>query len=93
YDLESFGIMGEDSTIGSVYVVTKEENITPLHEKIKNAIKSSGASGGASTMMGGGILARIIGNDTTQTKDIVMNILRHVREICTGHITPEIRKS
>ena len=93
YDLESFGIMGEDSTIGSVYVVTKEENITPLHEKIKNAIKSSGASGGASTMMGGGLLARIIGSNTTQTKDIVMNILRHAREICTGHITPEIRKS
>lgn len=93
--LTSFGILGDSAVVGSVYVLTRKENVPGLHGKIRGVISAGGGvSGGASTTKGGsGLMVRILGNEAGAVKDTVLEIARHAREACVGFSCSGVRKS
>lgn len=93
--LASFGILGDSTVVGSVYILTKKENIPGLYEEVRGAISMGrNLSGGTSVIKdGSGLLVRMLGNDTEAVKDMVLEVLRHVRETCAGFMFSGVRKN
>ena len=92
--LASFGILGDSTVVGSVYIIT-EKNVPVLCKEISEMISGMyGILGGASMIKDdGGVIVRILGCHTEHVKNAILDIARHAREKCTGFSSSEIRKS
>ncbi|KAF6243284.1 urease accessory protein [Nitrosopumilus sp. b1] len=92
--LASFGILGENEVLGTVYIVTKKENIEPIKESIHQIIEESGILGGASILPGdSGIIVRFLGKKTDKIKDVIYKTSGIVRKQVLGAPFSVIRKS
>ncbi len=93
--LLSFGILGDYTIIGSVYVLSKKDSILKLHGIISNIIsKNSEISGGVSYMKDDtGLLVRILGNQTELVKDMILEMVGVVRQIAIDAPFFGIRKN
>ncbi len=92
--LASFGVLGDSSVAGSVYILTEGKNVRDLHGRIRGVVSGGGVSGGASVMRdGNGLLVRILGSRTEDVKDAVLGVVGHVRQACIGAPFSGIRKS
>ena len=93
--LTSFGILGNNDILGSVYILTKAENIQELYKEINSLIsKCNEISGGVGIMnKDTGVLVRILGEETEQVKDIILKIVAFVRKRVIGIAFSGIRKN
>ena len=93
--LASFGVLGDSTVAGSVYILAKKEDVQELHGKIRGVFSgAAGVSGGASTVKdGGGLLVRVLGDGTEEVKGTVLEVVRHVRETCAGLPFSGVRKT
>jgi len=93
--LSSFGILGDHTIVGSVYVLTKRRNVPRLHEKISMLVsENKKIAGGVSYMKNDtGLLVRILGNETEPVKGAVLDITGSVRSAAIGAPFPGIRKN
>ena len=92
--LTSFGVLGDNTVAGSVYIIT-EKKVPELCKEISEMISdTSGILGGASTIKDDeGVIVRILGCHTEYVKNAILEIARHTREKCTGFSSSEVRKS
>lgn len=91
---EAFGVLGGNATTGSVYILTKRQNVPGLQKEIGDMIAESNVSAGVSTVKDGtGLLVRILSDRTDATKDVILEIAELVRRRCTGFSCSGIRKS
>lgn len=93
--LASFGVLGDSTVVGSVYILTKKENVPGLYEEIRPAtyLGVDVSAGASITKDGSGLLVRILGKETEAVKDIVQEVLRHARKTCAGFGFSGIRKN
>ena len=93
--LTSFGILGNHTVVGSVYILTKKQNILELYEKINTLIsRNKKISAGASIMKNDtGLLVRILGCETELVKNTILEIVTSVRKTSIGALFSGIRKN
>lgn len=93
--LTSFGILGDSTVVGSVYILTKKDNVVGLHEKLKGVISVGiNVYGGASIIKdNSGVYVRILGKQTEAVKDVIQKILSETRHACAGFGFSAIRKN
>ncbi len=93
--MSSFGILGKYTIVGSVYILTKKENVFEIHDKINSQVfKNKKIIGGASIMKNNsGILVRILGNETEIVKKTIFDIARLIRKQVLNAPFSEIRKN
>ena len=93
--LTSFGILGNHTVVGSVYILTKKQNIPELYEKINILIsRNKKISAGVSVMKNDtGLLVRILGCETELVKNTILEIITSVRKTSIDVLFSGIRKS
>ena len=95
YDMKIKGILGKYNIVGTVYVLTKKNQIEKLEEKIYEKIqKSELVSIGTSILPNeSGIIVKILGNNTEDVFDKIYDVLKITRkEILEAEFT-KIRKN
>ena len=93
--LKNFGILGEYSIVGTVYILTRKENVMELENSINENIKKTDAiSMGTSILPDeSGIVIRILGNKTENISDVIFKILEISRKKILGASFSKIRKN
>lgn len=93
--LQDFGILGEHKIIGTVYILTKKENIIELENTINKDIRHTPlVSVGTSILPDeSGIIIRILGNKTDSVFDVIFNVLEITRKKTLGASFSKIRKN
>jgi len=93
--MSSFGILGKYTIVGSVYILTKKENVFEIYDKINSlAFQNKKIIGGASIMKNdSGILVRILGNETEIVKKTIFDIAGLIRKQVLNAPFSEIRKN
>jgi len=93
--LKDFGILGAYSTVGTVYVLTRKENVVDLENSINQKIRNSdGVSVGTSILPDeSGIIIRILGNKTDNIFDVVFKTLEISRRKILGAPFSKTRKN
>jgi len=92
--MSSFGIMGKYTIVGSVYILTKKENVFEIHDKINSLVfQNKKIIGGASIMKNdSGLLVRILGNETENVKKTIFDMVGLIRKQVLNVPFSEIRK-
>lgn len=93
--MSSFGILGKYTIVGSVYILTKKENVFEIYDKINSLVfQNKKIIGGASIMKNdSGILVRILGNETEIVKKTIFDIAGLIRKQVLNAPFSEIRKN
>jgi len=93
--MSSFGIMGKYTIVGSVYILTKKENVFEMQNQINSLVfQNKKIIGGASIMKNdSGILVRILGNETERVKKAIFDIAGLIRKQVLNVQFSEIRKN
>ncbi|MBL7001468.1 MAG: urease accessory protein UreD [Nitrosopumilus sp.] len=80
--LKNFGVLGEYKVVGTVYVLTRKEDVIELENTInRNIVNIDGVSVGTSILPDeSGIIIRILGNKTDNVFDIISKILEITRK-------------
>jgi len=95
YNMKIKGILGKYNIVGTVYVLTKKNQIEKLEEKIyENIQKSELVSIGTSILPNeSGIIVKILGNNTEDVFDKIYDVVKITRkEILEAEFT-KIRKN
>jgi urease accessory protein len=93
--LQNFGVIGEYQTVGTVFILTKKENVEELEMTInEKIIKTDTISAGTSILPDeSGIILRILGNKTEDVSNLVFKTLEICRKKCLGSTFSKIRKN
>jgi len=93
--LKDFGILGDYKITGTVYVLTRKENVIELENAINKNIKNTEkVSAGTSILPDeSGIIIRILGNKTDSIFDMIFKILEISRKKILGASFSKIRKN
>jgi len=93
--LKDFGILGDYKITGTVYVLTRKENVIELENAINENIKNTKkVSAGTSILPDeSGIIIRILGNKTDSIFDMIFKILEISRKKILGASFSKIRKN
>jgi len=93
--LKSFGILGEYGVVGTVYIITKKENMIELENILNQFFQDmNGISIGTSiTPDESGIIIRILSNKTEDIFDVIFRILEIIRKKILGASFSGIRKN
>jgi len=80
--LTDFGILGENQTVGTVYILTRKENVIELENTINEDIKKTElVSIGTSILPDeSGLIIRILGKKTDSVFDVIFKILEISRK-------------
>ena len=94
-DLKNFGVLGDYSIVGTVYILTGKENIGRLENSIIESIeKSEQVSAGTSILADeSGIIIRILGIKTESVFDEIFKILEISRKEILGAAFSKMRKN
>ncbi len=94
-NLKSFGVLGEYSIVGTVYIFTRKEKIIELENSInQNLTKIDKISVGTSILPDeSGIIIRILGNKTDSIFDVIFKTLEISRKKILGASFSKIRKN
>jgi urease accessory protein len=93
--LKDFGILGEYRIVGTVYILTRKENVIELEKTINEDIRNiDTVSVGTSILPDeSGIIIRILGNKTDCVFDVIFKTLEISRKKILGAAFSKIRKS
>ena len=93
--VKDFGILGEYSIVGTVYILTRQEDVIELENTINQKIRNSdGVSVGTSILPDeSGIIIRILGNKTDNIIDVVFKTLEISRRKILGASFSKTRKN
>ena len=93
--LKNFGILGEYRIVGTVYILTRKEDVIELENTInKNIVNLDGLSVGTSILPDeSGIVIRILGNKTNDISNVIFKILELSRKKILGASISKIRKN
>jgi len=93
--MEDFGVLGEYEIVGTVYILTRKDNINRLENNLNEYIKNlEGVSVGTSIIPDeSGIIIRILGNKTDNVFNVIFKILEISRREILGVGFSKIRKS
>jgi urease accessory protein len=97
-NLRANGILGDFLVLGTIYVVTKEANVTDLQYEIAGKIRMlhsrAVVSCGSSILPGRqGIIIRILGNSAEDVKKMIFKVITIVRKQIVGASFSGIRKA
>jgi len=93
--LKNFGILGEHSIVGTVYILTRKEDVIELENTINEAIRDRHeVSVGTSILPDeSGIIIRILGNKTELVFDVVFKTVEIIRKKILGASFSKTRKN
>jgi len=93
--LKNFGILGEYSIVGTVYILTRKEDVIELENAINEAIRDRHeVSVGTSILPDeSGIIIRILGNKTELVFDMVFKTVEITRKKILGASFSKTRKN
>lgn len=93
--VKDFVILGEYDTVGTVYILTRKENVIELENIINQAIKNPDkvSIGTSITPDESGIIIRILGNKTEDIFDVIFKILEISRKNILGASFSKTRKN
>ena len=93
--LKDFGILGEYNSVGTVYILTRKENVADLENSINIAIRNiDGVSVGTSLLPeNSGIIIRILGNKTDNIFEVIFKTLEISRRKILGASFSKTRKN
>lgn len=93
--LKNFGILGEHSIVGTVYILTRKEDVIELENTINEAIRDRHeVSVGTSILPDeSGIIIRILGNKTELVFDVVFKTVEIIRMKILGASFSKTRKN
>jgi urease accessory protein len=93
--LKDFGILGDYRITGTVYILTRKENVIELEDVINKEIRNTtGVFVGTSILPDeSGIIIRILGNTTDSIFDVIFKILEISRKKIIGASFSKIRKN
>ncbi|MGB0855437.1 MAG: urease accessory protein UreD [Nitrosopumilus sp.] len=93
--INEFGMLGNYTIVGTVYILTKKEKIRDLENSIYKEITNTNLiSVGTSILPDeSGIIIRILGNETDNIFDIIFKILEISRRKIIGKTFSKIRKN
>jgi len=93
--LKDFGILGKYDTVGTVYILTRKENVIPLENTINKDIKNTDTVSIGTSIISdeSGIIIRILANKTDDIFDIIYKILEITRKKILGALFSRIRKN
>ena len=93
--VKDFGVLGEYEIVGTVYILTKKEDVNGLENKLNECIKNSDSVSVGTSILSdeSGIIVRILGNKTDSVFDVIFKILEISRKIILGAEFSKIRKS
>jgi urease accessory protein len=93
--LKNFGILGEHSIVGTVYILTRKEDVIELENTINQAIRDRHeVSVGTSILPDeSGIIIRILGNKTELVFDVVFKTVEIIRKKILGASFSKTRKN
>ena len=93
--LKDFGILGEHSIVGTVYIFTRKEDVIELENTINQAIRDRHeVSVGTSILPDeSGIIIRILGNKTELVFDVVFKTVEIIRKKILGASFSKTRKN
>ena len=93
--LKNFGILGEHSIVGTVYILTRKEDVMELENTINQAIRDRyEVSVGTSILPDeSGIIIRILGNKTELVFDVVFKTVEIIRKKVLGASFSKTRKN
>ncbi|AFS83327.1 urease accessory protein UreD [Candidatus Nitrosopumilus sediminis] len=93
--VEDFGVLGEYEIVGTVYILTRKDNVNELENNLNEYIRNSDSvSVGTSILPDeSGIIIRVLGNKTDSVFDVIFKILEISRKKILGAEFSKIRKS
>ncbi|MBI3253852.1 MAG: urease accessory protein UreD [Nitrosopumilales archaeon] len=94
-NLNTFGILGKQTVVGTIYIITKRDYVTELCDKINSSLKNiAKISFGASILPRDlGILVRLTGNSASDIKDTVYEVVKMTRKKILNAPFTGIRKN
>jgi len=94
-NLNDFGILGEYKIIGTVYILTKKENVIELENSINKDIRNDDAVYVGTSILSdeSGIVIRVLGNKTDDVFDVIFKTLEITRKKILGVSFSKIRKN
>ena len=95
YEMKTKGVLGKYNILGTVYVLTKKNQITKLESIInENIEKSESISIGTSILPNeSGIIVKILGNNTEDIFEKIFDIVKITRKEILGADFTKIRKN
>ena len=93
--IEDFGVLGEYEIVGTVYILTRKDDVNELENNLNEHIRNlDGVSVGTSILPDElGIIIRVLGNKTDSVFDVIFKILEISRKKILGAEFSKIRKS
>ena len=94
-NLNTFGILGKQTVVGTIYIITKRDYITELCNEINSSLKNiTKISFGASILPRDlGILVRLTGDSASDIKDTVYEVVKMTRKKILNAPFTGIRKN
>jgi len=93
--LKDFGILGEYSIVGTVYILTRQEDVIELENTINENIRDIGTISVGTSLLPdeSGIIIRILGNKTDSVFEMIFKILEISRQKILGASFSKTRKN
>ena len=94
-NLNIFGILGKQTVVGTIYIITKRDYVTELCDEINSSLQNiAKISFGASILPNDlGILVRLTGNSASDIRDAVYEVVKMTRKKILNAPFTGIRKN
>lgn len=94
-NLNTFGILGKQTVVGTIYIITKRDYVTELCDEINSSLQNiAKISFGASILPNDlGILVRLTGNSASDIRDVVYEVVKMTRKKILNAPFTGIRKN
>jgi urease accessory protein len=94
-NLNTFGILGKQTVVGTIYIITKRDYVTELCNEINSSLQNiTKISFGASILPHDlGILVRLTGNSASDIRDTVYEVVKMTRKKILNAPFTGIRKN
>ncbi|MBI2006895.1 MAG: urease accessory protein UreD [Nitrosopumilales archaeon] len=94
-NLNTFGILGKQTVVGTIYIITKRDYVTELCDEINSGLQNMAKiSFGASILPHDlGILVRLTGNSASDIRDTVYEVVKMTRKKILNAPFTGIRKN
>lgn len=94
-NLNTFGILGKQTVVGTIYIITKKDYVTELCDEINSSLQNiAKISFGASILPNDlGILVRLTGNSASDIRDTVYEVVKMTRKKILNAPFTGIRKN
>jgi urease accessory protein len=93
-NLDTFGILGRQTVVGTIYIITKRDYVTELCDKVSSSLNMAKISFGASILPhDSGVFVRLTGGSASDIKDAVYEVAKMTRKKILNAPFTAIRKN